>query len=101
MAHFPLSVFFPLLLPMYQGADAALRCRWTDMNAMHYAVYFDAAETVRVLAEQNPSLVMSTCSELSNGNCLHLAAANLSLEAGKVLVSRNLVFAGVSRNSVL
>jgi len=60
------------------------------MNAMHYAVYFDAAETVRVLAEQNPSLVMSTCSELSNGSCLHLAAAHLSLEAGKVLVSRNM-----------
>ena len=57
------------------------------MNCMHYAVYFDAADNVRVLAEKNPSLVMSTCSELSDGTCLHLAAANLSLQAGKVLVS--------------
>ena len=57
------------------------------MNAMHYAVYFDAAETVRVFAEKNQSLVTSTCSELSNGTCLHLAATNLSIEAGKVLVS--------------
>ena len=57
------------------------------MNGMHYAVYFDASEIVRVLAEHNPSLVMSTCSEFSSGTCLHLAASNLSLEAGKVLVS--------------
>ncbi len=72
---------------LLQGADPALRCRWTDMNAMHYAVYFDAAETVHILTEKNQALVMSTCAELSNGTCLHLAAANLSLEAGKVLVS--------------
>ena len=57
------------------------------MNALHYAVYFDSAEIVRVLAEQNPSLVMSSCTEFSNGTPLHLAAANLSLEAAKVLVS--------------
>lgn len=57
------------------------------MNALHYAIYFDVSEIVRVLLEHDPSLVMSTCSEYSNGTCLHLAAANLSLEAGKVLVS--------------
>jgi len=57
------------------------------MNAMHYAVYFDAAEIVTVLAEQNPSLVMSTCSEFSNGSSLHLAATNLCLDSAKVLVS--------------
>lgn len=57
------------------------------MNPMHYAVYFDAPEIVRVLAEKNPLLVMSTCLEFNNGTCLHLAAANLSLEAAKMLVS--------------
>jgi CAP-Gly domain-containing linker protein 3/4 len=70
-----------------QGADTEARCRWTDMNALHYAVYFDAAEIVQVLAEQTPSLVMSTCSEFSHGTGLHMAATNLSLEAAKVLVS--------------
>ncbi len=57
------------------------------MNALHYAVYFDTPEIVRVLVEHNPSLVMSTCSEFSNGTGLHLAATNLSLGAGKILVS--------------
>lgn len=57
------------------------------MNALHYSVYFDAAEIVQVLAEQNSSLVMSTCSEFSNGTGLHVAATNLSVEAGKILVS--------------
>ena len=70
-----------------QGADTNAKCRWTDMNALHYAVYFNAWEIVRVLAEQNPSLVMSTCSEFNNGTSLHVAAANLSLESSKVLVS--------------
>lgn len=57
------------------------------MNSMHYAVYFDASDIVQVLVEQNPSLVMSTCSEFSNGSSLHLAATNLSLDSAKVLVS--------------
>ena len=70
-----------------QGADTSMKCRWTDMNGLHYAVYFDAAEIVRVLLEHDPSLVMTTCAQYSNGTCLHLAAANLSLNAGKVLVS--------------
>ena len=57
------------------------------MNAMHYAVYFDSPEIVRVLAEHNSSLVTSSCSEFNGGTSLHLAAVSLSLEAGKVLVS--------------
>ena len=64
-----------------------MRCRWTNMNAMHYAVFFDAPEVVDALAEQTPSLVMGACSEFSNGNSLHIAAANLSLESAKILVS--------------
>ena len=58
------------------------------MNAMHYAVYFNAAEIVQVLAEQTASLVMSTCSEFSNGTGLHMAATNLALDSAKVLVSQ-------------
>ena len=58
------------------------------MNAMHYAVFFDAPEVVEALADQTPSLVMGACSEFNNGNSLHIAAANLSLESAKILVSR-------------
>jgi hypothetical protein len=57
------------------------------MNAMHYAVFFDASEVVDALAEQTPSLVMGACSEFNNGNSLHIAAANLSLDSAKILVS--------------
>lgn len=31
------------------GADVSLRSRWTNMNALHYAAYFDVPELVRVL----------------------------------------------------
>lgn len=57
------------------------------MNALHYAVFFDSPEVVEILADHNPSLVMSVCSEFSHGNGLHIAASNLSLDAAKVLVS--------------
>ena len=70
-----------------QGANTEMRCRWTNMNAMHYAVFFDAPEVVDALAEQTPSLVMGACAEFNNGNSLHIAAANLSLESAKILVS--------------
>lgn len=75
------------VLAFLQGANTEMRCRWTNMNAMHYAVFFDAPEVVEALAEQTPSLVMGACSEFNNGNSLHIAAANLSLESAKILVS--------------
>eukprot|EP00066_Takifugu_rubripes_P026667 XP_011615933.1 PREDICTED: CAP-Gly domain-containing linker protein 3 [Takifugu rubripes] len=31
------------------GADVGLRSRWTNMNALHYAAYFDVPELIRVL----------------------------------------------------
>ena len=48
--------FFPSFPP--QGADTNLRCRWTNMNALHYATFFDVPEIVQVLAEQNPGTYM-------------------------------------------
>ncbi len=64
-----------------------MRCRWTDMNALHYAVYFDSPEVIEVLADHNPSLVMSVCSEFNGGNGLHIAANNMALSSAQVLVS--------------
>lgn len=31
------------------GADASLRCRWTDMAAIHYAAYFDVSPVIELL----------------------------------------------------
>lgn len=74
-----------------KGADSELRCKWTDMNALHYAVYFDSPEVVEVLADHNPSLVMSVSSEFSTGNGLHIAASNLSLDSADVRTSHQLI----------
>lgn len=32
-----------------KGADLYLRCRWTDMAAIHYAAYFDVAPVIELL----------------------------------------------------
>ena len=37
-----------------QGADTDLKCHWTDMNAIHYAVFFDCDDVVDRLCEHNP-----------------------------------------------
>eukprot|EP00731_Ephydatia_muelleri_P037215 Em0420g1a len=71
-----------------KGADVEMRCRWTNMNSLHYAVYFDVAQ----VADCWPltpldALVQSTCSEFNGGNALHIAAANLSLQSVRVLRS--------------
>ncbi len=57
------------------------------MNALHYATYFDCPEVIESLADHNPSLVMSICSEFNGGNGLHIVASNFALSAAKVLVS--------------
>lgn len=31
------------------GADVSLRSRWTNMNALHYAAYFDVPELIKVI----------------------------------------------------
>ena len=32
-----------------RGADVNIRCRWTDMTALHYAAYFNVAPVIYVL----------------------------------------------------
>jgi len=32
-----------------QGADPYVRCRWTNMAAIHYAAYFDVASVAAIL----------------------------------------------------
>ncbi len=35
------------------GADASLRCKWTDMIALHYAAYFNVAPVVETLLRKS------------------------------------------------
>uniref|UniRef100_A0A8C5DT11 CAP-Gly domain-containing protein n=1 Tax=Gouania willdenowi TaxID=441366 RepID=A0A8C5DT11_GOUWI len=69
------------------GADVSLRSRWTNMNALHYAAYFDVPELVRVLLKAaKPRVLNSTCSDFLNGTALHIAASNLCLGSVKCLL---------------
>jgi len=34
---------------LQQGADPYVRCRWTNMAAIHYAAYFDVAPVASIL----------------------------------------------------
>ncbi|KAM6931761.1 CAP-Gly domain-containing linker protein 3 [Lycodopsis pacificus] len=69
------------------GADVSLRSRWTNMNALHYAAYFDVPELIRVLLKAtNPRVLNSTCSDFHYGTALHIAASNLCLGAVKCLL---------------
>uniref|UniRef100_A0A8D0GYB7 CAP-Gly domain containing linker protein 3 n=1 Tax=Sphenodon punctatus TaxID=8508 RepID=A0A8D0GYB7_SPHPU len=69
------------------GADVTLRSRWTNMNALHYAAYFDVPELIRILLKASkPRVLNSTCSDFNHGTALHIAASNLCLGAVKCLL---------------
>nr|XP_033795052.1 CAP-Gly domain-containing linker protein 4 [Geotrypetes seraphini]XP_033795053.1 CAP-Gly domain-containing linker protein 4 [Geotrypetes seraphini]XP_033795054.1 CAP-Gly domain-containing linker protein 4 [Geotrypetes seraphini] len=69
------------------GADIGLRSRWTNMNALHYAAYFDVPELIGVLLKASkPKDVDSTCSDFDFGTALHIAASNLCSAAVKCLL---------------
>lgn len=38
------------------GADVNVRCKWTQMTALHYSAYFDAAPVVQLLLEIAPDI---------------------------------------------
>ncbi|XP_045142979.1 CAP-Gly domain-containing linker protein 4 isoform X3 [Echinops telfairi] len=72
---------------MALGADAGLRSRWTNMNALHYAAYFDVPELVRVILKTSkPKDVDATCSDFDFGTALHIAAYNLCAGAVRCLL---------------
>ncbi|NXN98416.1 CLIP4 protein, partial [Rhinopomastus cyanomelas] len=69
------------------GADISLRSRWTNMNALHYAAYFDVPELISViLRNAKPKDVDATCSDFDFGTALHIAAFNLCTGAVKCLL---------------
>ncbi|XP_041711583.1 CAP-Gly domain-containing linker protein 4 isoform X2 [Coregonus clupeaformis] len=69
------------------GAEPGLRSRWTNMNALHYAAYFDVPQLIRVvLHASQPGEVDATCSDFDFGTALHIAASNLCTSAVKCLL---------------
>ncbi|XP_018423675.1 PREDICTED: CAP-Gly domain-containing linker protein 4 isoform X2 [Nanorana parkeri] len=69
------------------GADISLRSRWTNMNALHYAAYFDVPELIHVILKASkPKDVDATCSDFDFGTALHIAASNLCLGAARALL---------------
>ena len=47
-------------LRLQQGADVFVRCRWTNMTPLHYAVFFDAAPVVKILLEHSNGIGKTT-----------------------------------------
>uniref|UniRef100_A0A673MAD9 CAP-Gly domain-containing linker protein 4-like n=1 Tax=Sinocyclocheilus rhinocerous TaxID=307959 RepID=A0A673MAD9_9TELE len=69
------------------GAEPSLRSRWTNMNALHYAAYFDVPPLIRVVLQASqPGEVDATCSDFDFGTALHIAASNLCTSAVKCLL---------------
>ncbi|XP_060101327.1 CAP-Gly domain-containing linker protein 4 isoform X2 [Heteronotia binoei] len=69
------------------GADISLRSRWTNMNALHYAAYFDVPELINVILKNaKPKEVDATCSDFDFGTALHIAAFNCCTGAVKCLL---------------
>ncbi|XP_055495558.1 CAP-Gly domain-containing linker protein 4-like isoform X4 [Leucoraja erinacea] len=69
------------------GADVNIRSHWTNMNALHYAAYFDVPQLIRVIMKgANAGAIDATCSDFNFGTPLHIAASNLCLSAVKCLL---------------
>ncbi|XP_068070492.1 uncharacterized protein isoform X3 [Danio rerio] len=69
------------------GAEPSLRSRWTNMNALHYAAYFDVPPLIQVVLQASqPGEVDSTCSDFDFGTALHIAASNLCTSAVRCLL---------------
>ncbi|KAI0207755.1 CAP-Gly domain-containing linker protein 4 [Lamellibrachia satsuma] len=70
-----------------RGADVFIRCRWTNMAALHYATYFDVGSVVSELLQDSEAMdVDSPCTEFEHGTPLHIAASNLACEAAAILL---------------
>ncbi|XP_065196059.1 CAP-Gly domain-containing linker protein 3-like [Sycon ciliatum] len=71
-----------------QGADVCAVCRWTGMQPLHYAAYFDAADVVDLLIHTGRCDVDVQCVDAAfdKSTPLHIATANYALEAAERLL---------------
>lgn len=46
-------------LLLSKGADPYIRCRWTNMAAIHYAAFFDVSEVLEILLDATKGVGMS------------------------------------------
>lgn len=74
-------------LLLNKGADCRMRCRWTDMNPLHFAAFFNVKVAVEPLLETAPDLLNTTSSSFDNGSALHIAAQNGNWETLQELLS--------------
>lgn len=75
------------------GADSSQRSLFTDMNAFHFAAFFDCSSSLETMINHGSftkydigCLLNSLCSEFYFGSPLHIAAMNLSVNAAEVLL---------------
>ncbi|CAH1775616.1 unnamed protein product [Owenia fusiformis] len=69
------------------GADVFTRCRWTNMSPLHYAVFFDVTDIVKILLKTTKCLdIDSRCSDVDHGTSLHISASNLAFDTMKCLL---------------
>ncbi|XP_057290662.1 CAP-Gly domain-containing linker protein 4-like isoform X2 [Hydractinia symbiolongicarpus] len=70
------------------GANLIAKCRWTDMSALHYAVFFDIKPVVKILLDAGNIHDIDQCSkEFDGGTALHIGCANKSYDSVETLIS--------------
>lgn len=78
-------------LLLVRGANYYMRGLWTSMMPLHYAAYFNVPSVVSALLEHKTDVglyVDFECADYDGATALHLACANMSYEAAKVLLEK-------------
>lgn len=69
-------------------ANVSLRCHWNDMNAIHYAVYFNVGPVLQYLLDCTQNIYIDDqCRDFDGGTPLHIAASNMCLESTRILLN--------------
>jgi len=74
-------------LLLSKGINIYAKCKWTDMAALHYAVFFDIPSIVEILLEvSNAQDIDRSCKEFDSGTALHIACSNMAFNSVKILL---------------
>ena len=60
LLYYYISTRLSILLFYYYvtGADVYIRCRWTNMTALHYGTYFDVGPVIMILLKTTKGIGM-------------------------------------------